>query len=165
MCLSKLTWKAKSPSNPRCKDKWVVGYKVFEKKSNYNYHTQESGSDTYHFPYKDLHEVVLDKVLKAVNPFTKANKEITISGNNSYPPGFHIFTVPIAAKFYSTRPHGRNWTIFKVEYRKVIAQGEHTTMTNYTADCVVAKEMRIIGPYTEPIISAEEIVADYGKDK
>jgi hypothetical protein len=89
--------------------------------------------------------VPFNQILKAKPHLNYDKKEVEIKITNlkqSYPAGFHIFTNKMAAKLYNY--HG---VVFEVEYRRIIAQGEHSVQTSYPVDCDIALEMRVLGEY------------------
>lgn len=150
MCMSTVTWQAKSASNPRCPTKWRKGYKVLE--------VRDTGIT---FPYFDTHsQIVLMSVLKAKtktfrlgNFNEKESKvDLTICARNggSYLAGFHIFPIKKASSLYKLDSRLRSChRIFEVEYRRVTAEGTHSIHTMYPADCVIAQEMRVIRQLTD----------------
>lgn len=169
MCLRTITWQAKSLSNPRSKDKWQQGYKVFTVK------TFGNSQPTIAYPFMHGPEIKLDgSIMKAKNttqmvdwskihateakhgkrwyeisdkPYPEMKVPLKIITNQGqYLAGFHIFPVKLASRFYIAHEPYRE--IYLVEYRKVTAEGTHSIHTTYSADCVVAQEMRILRPLT-----------------
>jgi hypothetical protein len=145
--MSKVTWKAKSKSNTKSPIKWQKGFKILD---------VPNGVDKPRFPFMHSTQmggdasIPFNQVLKA-KPFMDYDKKergIRIKDNSyvtkeTYPAGFHIFTNKMAAKLYHY--HG---TVFEVEYRRIIAQGEHSVQTRYPVDCDIALEMRVLGVHT-----------------
>ena len=144
MCLSTVTWQAKSNSNTRSKDKWSVGYKIFE-----------IDKDKIKFPYFGMtydNSVIIGKTYKA------NQKTIYTINKITYKSGFHIFPVAISCKLFFNINDEKYSNIFEVKYRKVTAIGTHAVHTKYPVDCIIAQEMRVIRVLT--VDEIEKILED-----
>jgi len=168
MCLCNVTWISKNPTkNPKVPTKWTKGYKVFV--------TFETDWDSEQgkyvdkpvlcFPYntplslKTKEDLELNKVYKAEKPYSK--DEIQASDYKQYPWGFHIFPAKMAGFRFGRDSKDNRFRLFLVEYRRVVAEGTHNIHTSYDADCVIAREMRIIRQLTEQEVM--DLAADYEK--
>jgi hypothetical protein len=162
MCMSKLTWAAptvvgtdnvvklgtKKLKHPT---KWQVGYKLFTVRPPDSIRSDRPDKTlitftNYHYEATKSYQAI---EIDPTHVFKASGIGSIYPGDHnggSYVPGFHIFTTPVAARYYR---HG--YTLCEVRYRKVNALGEHAVHTDYPVDCVIAQEMRIVGPYTEPL--------------
>lgn len=174
MCMSTVTWKAKSLSNARSVTKWQKGYKVFNLYPPGSWNN-ETDHDVIKFPHYNLNntrEVELNKVLKAEStthteewndiehkyvPSKKTTPRIVRIDNingGDYTAGFHIFPAKMAARLFFRQDSVKR--IFEVEYRKVIAEGTHEIETTYPADCVIAQEMKVLRQLTKEEVTELE---------
>lgn len=144
MCLKNVTWRAKKFKNPRSRDKWQVGYKIFEVNRDLIYSPFYNLDGTRRKNHHDsrtsleIGKVYKNKVLNTL--FCN----IYDNNSESYLSGFHIFPEKMAAKLFSGLNQDYNRNIFEVKYRKVTAIGEHCVSTSYPVDCIIAQEMKIV---------------------
>jgi hypothetical protein len=169
MCLRTVTWVSKNPTkNPKVPTKWTKGYKVFTAfEQTWDY---EKGGyidkPILLFPYNGISSMdnttnlELNKAYKAEKPAYK--DELQASDYGTYPWGFHIFPVKMAGFRFN---NSNRYKLFLVEYRRVVAEGTHTIHTSYEADCVIAREMRIIRQLTDEEVKDLEKTRDEVEDK
>lgn len=126
MCLRSVTKVYEKPKNPI---KWSVGYKCF----NIN----RSNNKVFL-----VHQYLPDMTSNLeFNKVYKSSTDTIGYRSGVYPAGFHIFPIQMAAKLYDNH----TYTIFKVKYRKIVAEGTHSIYTiNFPVDCIIAREMQII---------------------
>jgi hypothetical protein len=133
MCLNQIDWNAKSRAHPKNRDKWLVGYKVMSID-----HGNPFGYDGIFYEY--ISPIAYNEILKA-----KGTTQIYSDGI-SYHYGFHILKTIEDAKKYTQ--YNNNRVIFKVEYRKIVAQGIQVRIGKLPCD--VAAEMRFISIVEQP---------------
>jgi hypothetical protein len=142
--MSKVTWRIVEGKKPQSPYKWRKGYKVFEQ---FDHHADGSVTTVTRFPHQHYNQLgnQADYVSVPLNEVLKAKPGKIPTHNSEYPAGFHVFPSPMAAALY--QPRRDSFKVFDVEYRKIVAQGEHNLFTKFPTDCVVALELRVIGPH------------------
>lgn len=157
MCLSTVTWKAKTKKNIKSQTKWLKGYKVYKTTTciwdkEQNKYIDVTVIQSPHYPSSnagpDYENLIPNTILKAVPYFDKEVDSIKASDDSLYPYGFHVFPVKMASFHYHNGTDGRQ-KLFEVMYRKVVAEGLHSIHTSYPADCVIARELKIIRQLTQ----------------
>jgi hypothetical protein len=150
MCLSTVTWNAKSRKNPRKHIKWQVGYKAMTIRQ------QNPLIVDYIYQYETV-PPALNTILKAqsffsIDPVGLLTSEVYPQTKYHY--GFHILETIQNAKAWARGYDNRG--VFKVEYRGIVATGTQDHGHEYVP-CIIAKEMRIIEQVIiDPVIPKEE---------